>query len=218
MNTFLLVFLVASLILLSMVYRKIPDKKIFLLFGMVLISIGIIIFYSGTDTAKPEDNLQAQRQHAISLQQEAFSRWFAGYQRLIDSLDYNWRTYNTILTDFRNDSISLETCYVRLGNLEKEVASQRDIILKMMPPEELDEKNSALTHELIKKTLAYSEEQLMTIRLTQAAADPEAQLTNSQSEQSRHLDTIMAINAPAGLFTADEITSLRHNLSAREDR
>ena len=185
---------------------------------MVLISIGIIIFYSGTNTAKPEDNLQAQRQHAISLQQEAFSRWFAGYQRLIDSLDYNWRTYNTILTDFRNDSISLETCYVRLGNLEKEVASQRDIILKMMPPEELDEKNSALTHDLIRKTLAYSEEQLMTIRLTQAAANPEAQLTNSQSEQSRHLDTIMAINAPAGLFTADEITSLRHNLSAREDR
>ena len=218
MNTFLLVFLVASLILLAMVYRKIPDKKIFLLFSMVLISIGIIIFYSGTDTAKPEDNLQAQRQHAISLQQEPFSRRFAGYQRLIDSLDYNWRTYNTILTDFRNDSISLETCYVRLGNLEKEVASQRDIILKMMPPEELDEKNSALTHELIKKTLAYSEEQLMTIRLTQAAANPEAQLTNSQSEQSRHLDTIMAINAPAGLFTADEITSLRHNLSAREDR
>ena len=58
----------------------------------------------------------------------------------------------------------------------------------------------------------------MTSRLTQAAANPEAQLTNSQSEQSRHLDTIMAINAPAGLFTADEITSLRHNLSAREDR
>jgi hypothetical protein len=86
----------------------------------------------------------------------------------------------------------------------------------MTPPISHDDANYDLTSSILKKTKAYSDGQLKTIRATKMMADPEKMPTENHDVQMGYLKDAMLVNSPDMLFTAGEINSLRKNLTIPE--
>lgn len=208
---------IITLLIILVIDRNIPNRKVFyafcstLVFAIALVGHSIWSFWV---ESPPTD--QSTIRH-ITAQQQIFSDWYTPYKKRIDKLDYNWSQYHRILDDFSNDRISLHDTYIRLTHLETEAQHLRNDLFQMAPPISLDDANYDLTTSLLKKTQEYSEAQLKTITNTRIAADPARQRTDSHQEQSRLLKETMLRHAPDGLFTANEITALRSNLTLPEN-
>ena len=151
------------------------------------------------------------------MQQQIFASWYDEYKRDLDRMDHNWQQYHRILSDFKEDNISIQTAWLRLTQLEDEASRVRDDLQQLNPPKELNDNNYDLVIEIMKKTRAYSLEQCRAISLTRAAADPAGLLPKKQEEQSDRLQEVMLRESPVGLFTANEISALRDNLSLPEE-
>jgi hypothetical protein len=218
------------------IYQRISNKTAFFGFCFILAAAAGIAVYS---IYQPHgEDLEANRiaREKIIAQQHVFSEWYTNYQKRIDSLDYNWQQYHTIITSLKNDDITQETAYERLCQLERDASDLQEIIKAMTPPATLNDDNYNLTNTVYHKTLKYSEAQLNTITLTKEAAKPTeavpAEIKDNEAvteakphpEKSKFIDLphklekIMLVNAPAGLFNAKEISALRNNLTLPEDR
>jgi hypothetical protein len=200
-------------VLLFLVQRFFPRRGIFAIFCAVLLGAGAILFW--TQEEKPAPMTEAERMHVVE-QQGMVVDWYTEFQGLIDQMDHNWQQYHRILSDFDADVIDLTTAWERLDELDGAALATLDTLSRMEPPLALDDENYDLVTAIILKARAYAGAQRQTIRHTADVADPEKQLTEVQEEQSRRLRDVMRSEAPAGLFTAKEISALRDNVDTRE--
>lgn len=214
-----IVFIAAVLIcllLLLVLYRNLPNKKIFYGFCLVLaLTIGAIaqslIFHSD---AEPPSEIALRR---IAVQQQIFDDWYTSYKKQIDNLDYNWSQCQSIVNDYHNDNISLNTAYTRLNLLEHQAQVTQQELEKLSPPVSLDDANYDLAVSLLNKTLDYSTKQLSAIAALKADANPANLDTNDHEAESRILRETMLRNGPDALFTASETNQLRQNLTVPEN-
>ena len=210
---FVLKYIVLFLILflLYLLYRYLPNRRIFVIFCLTLAGAGAFAFFSYQKPADPV--ISEADKYEIQQQQQIFSKWYDEYKKSIDQLEHNWQQYHNILENFKEDNISIQTTYVRLTQLEKEAAAARERIARLAPPTELNNTNYDLVTAVQQKTEAYANAQYRAISKTKTAADPAQLLTDKQDEQSRLLEETMIRESPTGLFTASEIAALRDNLT-----
>ncbi|TYZ30702.1 hypothetical protein FZ041_01090 [Selenomonas caprae] len=206
-----------ALFLLFLLYRYLPSKKIFCYFCLTLLAAGGIVYFLWPAKEPAPAAISAEDLNYQLEQQQIFAAWYAGYQRDISELDRNWQWYHQILESFKEDSISIQTTYVRLKQLDQDSLQLRDRISHNAPPVTLNDGCYDLLIEVMKKTTSYADAQYRTIALTKAAADPANLRSNDQTEQSRMLQSIMIRESPAGLYTAKEIATIRDYLDVQED-
>ena len=206
---YLLVALV--LLVLLLLYRWIPNRKIWALFSLTLLLAGGAAFWSFPPP--PEPAMTAEEKAEIHQQQEIFSSWYEKHKKNIGQLDYNWQQYHNILESFKEGAIDIQTAYVRLTQLAEDAKHTRDAVDAHIPPLALSGINYDLCAAVRQKTLAYAEAQQQAISRTKNAADPAQLLTRDVAEQSRILEDTMIRESPPGLFLAEEISALRENLT-----
>ena len=103
----------AALILLILLYRYLPNKKIFACFCLTLAAAGLIVYYVWPRPEPPKTALSESEQWERSQQQQIFAAWYAGYQKDLNELDRNWQWYHHILENFKENNISIQTTYQR---------------------------------------------------------------------------------------------------------
>ena len=214
-----IVFIAAVLIcllLLLVLYRNLPNKKVFYGFWLVLAltigAIGQALLFQ--HKAEPPSEIALRR---IAAQQQIFDDWYTSYKKQLDTLDYNWAQGQKIVNDYHNDNISLNTAYTRLNLLEHQAQVTNQELSKLAPPISLDDTNYDLAASILNKTIAYSEKQLTAITALKANANPANLSTDNHQEESRILQETMLRNGPDALFTAAETNSLRQNLTIPEN-
>ncbi len=204
-------------VLLWLLYRYIPSRKVFAAFCTVLIVAAGIVYFAWPRQAPAEPALSAADRQSLLEQQELFASWYKGYQKDLTDLDRQWQWYHQILEAFKEDSISIEVTYVRLQQLEKDSLALEERIAGNAPPLELDSACYDQLASLLAKTRTYAATQHRTIALTRAAADPQHQFTQDQAIQSHELEEVMLRESPTKLFIADEIMAVRDYLTIPRD-
>lgn len=211
----LITTILVCLLVLLVLYRALPNRKIFYAFCVtMLIAVGGII--QSVYFAQSEDTVKDADIRKITAQQQIFDSWYTDYKKQLDILDYNWAQCQMIVNDYRNDNISIHTVYTRMNILSHQAQAVCDNIDKLPPPISLDDPNYDLTTLLFTKTKAYAHAQLTAIQAVRAAADPAAIMTDSHEVQSQLLREALLRNAPDALFTAAETTALRSRLTLPE--
>ncbi|MBR2216353.1 MAG: hypothetical protein IJ849_11460 [Selenomonadaceae bacterium] len=185
---------------------------------MVCLGVGAggVLLYFGSSPPPPTAMSEEERESLVR-QQAIFAQWNEEYQKKIDQLDYNWQSYHNILAAFQEDSISIQTTYLRLRQLEDDARTVKEDLSRLTVPREL---NDTCYHSLtlvLNKTQSYAEAQHRAIALTKAAADPEHLRSENQAEQSADLQTVMMRESPTGLFTAKEMYVVRKSLALPEE-
>lgn len=206
----LIILGIIAVLLLALLYRYIPRKKIFYCFLLIIILAGAAIY--NTWAKVPEPAITPEKQAEIQQEQQIFSAWYEDYQRDIIELDRNWQWYHQILEAFKEDNISVQTAYIRLQQLDQDTIVLRNRIVSHAVPNSLDDTCYDNIASLMEKTNAYAEAQYKTIALSRAVCDPANLKTNDQAEQSRLLQTVMLRESPVGLYTAREIIAIREHL------
>lgn len=196
---------------LLLLYRWIPSRKVWALFSLTLLFAGAAAFWSFPPPPPPKMT-EAERAE-IHQQQEIFTAWYDKHKKNISQLDYNWQQYHNILESFKEGAIDIQTAYVRLRALTEDAKRTRDAVEAHIPPLALIGINYDLCAAVRQKTLAYADAQQQAISRTRNAADPAQLLTRDPAEQSRILEDTMIRESPPGLFLADEISTLRDNLT-----
>ena len=205
------------LLLLLVLYRNLPNKKVFYGFCLTLalsiftIARSVLVVPAGD---APADESAIRH---ITAQQQIFDGWYTGYKKQLDILDYNWAQCQSIVSDYHNDNISLNTVYTRLTLLEHQAQLADEGLQELSPPISLDDTNYDLTTLLLQKTQSYAGAQLETIRTLRTAADPANLKAATHEEQSRLLRETMLRTAPDCLFTAPETSALRSRLTLPEN-
>ncbi len=208
---------VIAAFLLLLLYRHLPNRKIFRYFCVTLALTGAIA-YIFVDSAHPVQPVMSEEEkYEMQQQQYLFMNWYADYQKDIDQLDHNWQVYHAILESFKDDSISIQTAYVRLKQLEDDARQLRDRIAEKTPPPSLNDTCYDLLIEVLRKTREYSEAQYRTIALSRAVSDPVHLRSDDPAEQNRSLQDVMLRESPVGLFTATEISAIREYLTISEE-
>lgn len=206
-------YILLSLICIALVllYRWLPNRKIWALFSLTLLLAGAAAFWSFPPPPAPKMT-EAERAE-IHQQQEIFAAWYEGHTKNITQLDYNWQQYHNILDSFKEGAIDIQTAYVRLTQLTEDAKRTQAAVDAHIPPLALVGINYDLCAAVRQKTLAYAEAQQQAISRTRNAADPAQLLTSDPAEQSRILEDTMIRESPPGLFLAEEINALRDNLT-----
>lgn len=197
--------------------KNIRSRMAFYAFcGSMLLALSIAGYGYYASTLNSYEQMDESTIRHITAQQLAFGEWYTNYKKKVDALDYCWVSYHRIMRDFRDEEISLREAYNRLNQLESNVLNLHNDIYQMAPPISLDDTNYDLTASILKKTKAYSDAQLKTVRATKMMADPEKMPTEEHEVQMGYLNDAMLMNSPDMLFTANEINSLRFNLTIPE--
>lgn len=230
--------------LLYFLYQKIPNKAVFFAFVLILITSAGFAGYSVYTPHKNSQEADLIAREKIVAQQHIFGEWYTNYQKDIDSLDYIWQQYNQILINLKNDDISTTTAFTRMSQLEVDSARLKNSIEQSTPPATLNDDNYALVNKIYHKTLDYANAQLRTISLSKSTIEAskqqtlsnnelppadtsnkenspnntEAAQTPQQADLSHKLSKIKLVEAPACLFTATEISTLRANLTLPEEK
>lgn len=198
-------------------YRHLPNRRIFRYFCLTFLLTGAAAYVLLYPVRPVPPAMSEEEKYEMQQQQYLFMNWYADYQKDIDRLDHNWQVYHSILESFKEDSISVQTTYVRLKQLEDDSRQLRDRIAEKSPPLALNDTCYDLLMEVLRKTRDYSEAQYRTITLSRAASDPVHLRSDDQAEQSRSLQDIMIRESPVGLFTAEEISAIRNHLTIPEE-
>ena len=214
----MVLYLLAAIlvVLLILLYRYLPNKRIYACFCVTLAVLGVLCYLFFPRTSQNEAMTEEQK-YDILQQQQIFATWYAGYQKDVKDLDHNWRWYHQILEDFKEDNISIQTAYVRLKQLEEDEKALTARIGASAPPLAPPDNPYDLTASIVQKTKSYAEAQQKAITLTRAASDPQRMPTDDQEEQNRLLQTVMEKESPVGLFTAEEIAEIRNGLAIPEN-
>ncbi|MCI7611696.1 MAG: hypothetical protein MSS66_01660 [Selenomonadaceae bacterium] len=194
-----------------------PNKKVF--YGFCLTLALSIFTIARSVLVAPAGDAPADESaiRHITAQQQIFDGWYTGYKKQLDILDYNWAQCQSIVSDYHNDNISLNTVYTRLTLLEHQAQLADEGLQELSPPISLDDTNYDLTTLLLQKTQSYAGAQLETIRALHTAADPANLKAATHEEQSRLLRETMLRTAPDCLFTAPETSALRSRLTLPEN-
>lgn len=206
-----------AVVLLALLYRYIPSRKVFCAFCLVLCSASAIVFFLWPTPHRSSDAVVSQEVREERQQQQVFAVWYTDYQKDLEDLDRNWQRYHKILADFKADIISIQTAYLRLAQLEKDSQALDTRIAGRTPPLALNDFCYDQSIELVRKAHAYADAQHRAIALTRAAADPANLSTDDQEEQSHMLQAVMIRESPSALFIADEIAAIRDYLAVPEE-
>ena len=206
-----------AVVLLALLYRYIPSRKVFFAFFLVLCAASAIVFFLWPAPHRNSDAVVSQEVREERQQQQVFAVWYTDYQKDLEDLDRNWQRYHKILADFKADIISIQTAYLRLAQLEKDSQALDTRIASRTPPLALNDFCYDQSIELVRKAHAYADAQHRAIALTRAAADPANLSTDDQEEQSHMLQAVMIRESPPALFIADEIAAIRDYLAIPEE-
>ena len=211
------VFLALAILLLVLLYRYLPSKRVFCFFCLTLALAGLISYTFWQHPRQPS-GISEEERYDIMQQQQIFAAWYGTYQKQLKQLDHNWRWYHQILEDFKEDNISIQTTNVRLKQLEEEEKLLTSAIAGNTPPLELHDACYDLAAAILQKTKDYAAAQQNAITLTRAASEPKFLPSDDQEEQSRALQTVMEKESPVALFTASEITQIQALLFVPEEK
>ncbi|MBQ3863183.1 hypothetical protein [Schwartzia succinivorans] len=207
---------IAGVVLLIFIaHRLCPDRKIFALFTVIILTASGALFFYSAKPVEPEP-MSAEERAELAVQQELVADWFASYQFYLERLDRNWQKYHRILSDFEADVISIQIARSRLIHLEESSRALAVEVEKLEPPNGLHAENYDLAASIFIKVRSYAQAQHHAISATAQAADPETMPTDIQEEQSRRLRETMIRESPAGLFTGAELAALRDHVSIKE--
>ena len=211
MPSYKYILLALVFLALLLLYRWLPNRKIWALFSLTLLFAGAAAFWSFPPPAAPK--MTAEERAEIQQQQEIFTLWYDEHKKNITQLDYNWQQYHNIIESFKEGAIDIQTAYVRLTQLTEDARRTQGAVDAHIPPLALSGINYDLCAAVRQKTLAYAEAQQQAISRTRNAADPAQLLSADPVEQSRILEDTMIRESPPGLFLAEEISALRDNLT-----
>ncbi len=202
------IFLAAAMIVsLIILYKYLPNRKIFIYFCMSLVMVFAIAGFL-TRSQQPQQTMNQTQRLEIMNRQKIFIDWYTEYQKDIEQLDRNWQSFHNIIENFKSDETNDETIFERLSNLESEVRIEQVHIYTLKVPSGIGEECSALTEEILKKTRQYADAQAQTISLCKSLTETEKFLNSSRQEQIHQFQDIIIREAPAGLFTANEISEI----------
>ena len=205
---------VIAAIILAVLYRFFPRKKIFVYFCVLLVIIFSISAFINSRQVEQEKITQEQI-FAIQSQQKIFGDWYADYQKDIDKLDRNWQVFYDIVETLKTAEVYEEVTFEQLQELEKEVVAEQIKIHNLEPPPELEEDCRIILAEMLRKTQIYADAQVKTVSAVKAVANPET--VKDLAEMNRQIKNITLREVPAGLFTAAEISQIRDKLTLPEE-
>ena len=205
---------VIAAIILAVLYRFFPRKKIFVYFCLLLVIIFSISAFINSRQVEQEKITQEQI-FAIQSQQKIFGDWYADYQKDIDKLDRNWQVFYDIVETLKTAEVYEEVTFEQLQELEKEVVAEQIKIHNLEPPPELEEDCRIILAEMLRKTQIYADAQVKTVSAVKAVANPET--AKDLAEMNRQIKNITLREVPAGLFTAAEISQIRDKLTLPEE-
>ncbi len=210
----MLILLLSALciILLILLYRYMPNHKIFYCFSLTLVLAASIAYFAN----QPREEtavLTEEQKYELQIQQKIFMDWYAGYQKVLTQLDRHWQWYHAIVEDYQAGQIDTQTVYVRLKQLEEDSHLLCDEIHSMAPPQAMHDPCYDLLIIVMDKTTAYADAQLRTIILSRAVTDPDHLQTDDTEAQLRSLEDVMVRESPAGLFPENEISQIRNYLT-----
>ena len=213
LEVFLLVATVTSL---TILYKFLPNRKIFLYFCLSMV---IVFLIAGviTRTQQPQEVMNENERYVIQQQQNIFTDWYKDYQKDIDELDRNWQSYHSIIDNFKTDNIDEETLHERLETLEKDIRIEQVHIYTLKPPQGISDECSSLIEEMLRKTQRYIDAQSQTISLTRSAVEEEGFIKAKREDQVHMLQNIMIRESPTGLFTANELSAILNYFKLPED-
>lgn len=205
---------IIAAIVLAVLYRFFPRKKIFVYFCLLLVIIfSISAFINSRQVA--DEKITQEQIFAIQSQQKIFGDWYADYQKDIDRLDRNWQVFYDIVETLKTSEIYEEITFEQLKELESEVVAEQIKIYNLEPPPELEEDCRIILAEIISKTQIYADAQVKTVKAVTAVANPET--VKDLAEMNRQIKNITLREVPAGLFTAAEISAIRDKLTLPEE-
>ncbi len=202
------ILLTAALISIVVLYKFLPNRKVFFYFCVSMLLMFCAGAFFGLQS-KSDSALDDEQRDLLLRQEKFFIIWYSQYQKDIEQLDRNWQLYHSIVDGYKDGKSDLSNTYERLTELEREVLTEQIHIHTMEPPPDLDAECSELVSSVIRKTQLYVDAQTQTILQTKAAANPESVMIEDRNALSRRFQDIMIREAPVGLFTATEISALR---------
>ena len=205
---------IVAAIILAVLYKFFPRKKIFVYFCLLLVIVFSISALVNSRQAETEKISQEQI-FLLQQQQKIFSDWYAAYQKDIDKLDRNWQLYYDIVETLRTAEVYEQVTFEQLTDLENDVVDEQIKIHNLQPPPELEEDCRIILSEVIRKTQDYSDAQAKTVTAVKAVANPET--VKDLGEMNKKIKDITIREVPAGLFTAQEISAIRDKLVLPED-
>ena len=198
---------VATIVSLAILYKFLPNRKIFIYFCL---SLMVVFTIAGliTRSQQPQETINEAEINLLQKQQEVFTNWYGEYQKDIDQLDRNWQIYHGIIENFTADNIDVDTMYERLMDLETEMRIEQVHIYTLKPPPEVGEQCNNLIEIMLNKTRQYVDTQTQTIVMSRAVIESEGFTNASHREQVHLFQDIIIREAPIGLFTADELSAI----------
>ncbi len=208
--------IIATIISLSILYKYLPNRKIFIYF---CISLVIVFAIAGliARSQQPQQTMNEAERYALQQQQKIFTGWYTNYQKDIDQLDRNWQLYHNIIENFNAENMDAYDLFERLSNLESEARIEQVHIYTIKPPPGIGEECNLHIEEMLRKTQRYSDAQTQTISLTRAAVEDEKFLTLEHSVQCHILQDIIIRESPTGLFTSNELSEILNYFKLPED-
>lgn len=203
-------FSIAALILI-LLYRFLPNRKIFIYFCVLMIFVfGVSSFLQ---YKRNEQQMITREQiEEIREQQQIFAAWYASYQKDIEQLDRNWQLYYNLVETLKTTEIYEYSTYEQLNELEWAAIDEQVKIYNLKIPPELDAESHELLARVIQKTKIYSDAQVKVISSVRIAANPEGVENFDLEALNKKIKDITIREAPAGLFTATEISAIRDKL------
>ena len=199
----------ATVVALAMLYKFLPTRKGF----MAICTLLLIVFSASVlihvQQSRREQITRSQMEELLE-RQKIFGEWYAAYQKDIDRMDRNWQSYHNILDGLQTtdaDNFNAEALWLRLKELEQESLDEQLKIHMMTAPHGLGRENRQLVEEIIRKTQRYVDAQTQTIGMSVLTANPSA--PQDLETLRLKLRDIMIRQSPEGLFTAQEISSIR---------
>ena len=198
---------VATIVSLAILYKFLPNRKIFIYFCLSLLVVFMIAGFIAR-SQQPQQTIDAAQLLTLQRQQQAFSTWYTDYQKEIDNLDRQWQLYHNIIEDFTAENIDVDTMYERLSELETETRIEQVNIYTLKVPPETGEQCGHWIEEILKKTQRYVDAQTQTIAMSKAVIETESFSNATHAEQAHLFQDIIIREAPVGLFTANELSEI----------
>ena len=202
-----------SLVLLFILYRALPNRKLFWCFFLLLLVSGTAVYINDSRSGEQRAMSESERS-ALWAAQQNFAAWYADYQKDIEEMDRNWQFYHDSVTEFQNGDIDESVLHERLISLEEDTKATADKIAGLTPPAGMSGECNALIGTLITKTHTYAAAQHKTVALSRSTLA--ATTTTGATDYQRALRDVIIRQAPAGLFTAKEIAAIREHLTVPE--
>ena len=198
--------------LLTFLYVKIANKKLFFSLALILVGLGLVFYVVNENAPKP--SLTKMEIERLAVENQRVGDWYALYQKQIDDISYAYSSYHRIMDDFKNDSISKSTALSRLEELRLKNQKLVESLLNLPISPELDVRNRELIGSIQTKTATYINALTKIIDETVLVVKPYENYNEDPAvhrELLENLSRVLAVHSPHMLLIADEVLELRDN-------